>query len=200
MNSRLLIAIVLASALSASCGAMSLDRLTAHGSNKPDDSNSKAQPASERFVVSIPDAPKGILGISQTCDGRGETPAINWSGAPQGTVSFAVTMHTLVNIFESHAYLVVYDLPQSVHGLPTNSREIGTFGANSINDRREYAPPCSSGPGMKDYVVTVFALNSVPKVTDRKQGVTLQELLSSISHMTLDSATLKISYARPTNP
>ena len=200
MSRRLLISIVLASALSASCGPMSLDRLTAHGSNKPDDSNSDAQPASERFVVSSPDAPQGILGIAQTCDGRGETPAINWSGAPQGTVSFAVTMHTQVNIFESHAYLVVYDLPQSVHGLPTNSREIGIFGANSINNRREYAPPCSKGPGMKDYVVTVFALNSVPKVTDRKQGVTRQELLSSISHMTLDSATLKISYARPTNP
>jgi hypothetical protein len=53
---------------------------------------------------------------------------------------------------------------------------------------------------MKDYVVTVFALNSVPKVTAQKQGVTRQELLSSISHMTLDSATLKTSYARPTNP
>ena len=200
MNSRLLIAIVLASALSASCGPMSLDRLTAHGSNKPDDSNSHAQPASEGFAVSSPDAPRGLLGIAQTCDGRGETPAINWSGAPQGTVSFAVTMQTQVNIFESHAYLVVYDLPQSVHGLPTNSREIGIFGANSINDRREYAPPCSRGLGMKDYVVTVFALNSVPKVTDRKQGVTRQELLSSISQLTIDSATLKISYARPTNP
>lgn len=141
MNSRLLIAIVLASALSASCGPMSLDSLTAHGSNKPDDSNSEAQPASEGFTVSSPDALRGILGIAHTCDGRGETPAINWSGAPQGTVSFAVTMHTQVNIFESHAYLVVYDLPQSVQGLPTNSREIGTFGANSINDRREYASP-----------------------------------------------------------
>ncbi|RLT55523.1 MAG: hypothetical protein DWI69_05945 [Chloroflexi bacterium] len=200
MNSRLPIAIVLASALSASCGPMSLDSLTAHGSNKPDDSNSHAQPASERFVVASPDAPRGILGIAQTCDGRGETPAINSRGAPQGTVSFAVTMHTQVNIFESHAYLVVYDLPQSVHGLPTNNRENGIFGANSINDQREYAPPCSKGPGMKDYVVTVFALNSVPNVTDRKQGVTRQELLSSISQLTLDSATLKISYARPTNP
>ncbi|HAH14910.1 MAG TPA: hypothetical protein DCL45_02430, partial [Chloroflexi bacterium] len=151
MNRRLLTSIVLAGTLSASCGPMSLDRLTAHGSNKPDDSNSDAQPASERFVLSSPDAPQGILGIDQTCDGRGETPAINWSGAPQGTVSFAVTMHTQVNIFVSHAYLVVYDLPQSVHGLPTNSREIGIFGANSINNRREYAPPCSKGPGMKDY-------------------------------------------------
>ena len=200
MNRRLLTSIVLAGALSASCGPMSLDRLTAHGSNKPDGSNSSAQTASEGFAVSSPDGPRGILGIAQTCDGRGEIPAINWSGAPQGTVSFAVTMHTQVNIFVSHAYLVVYDLPKSVHGLPTNSRNIGIFCSNSINDRREYAPPSSRGPGMKDYVVTVFALNSVPKVTAQKQGVTRQELLSSISHMTLDSATLKTSYARPTNP
>lgn len=107
-------------------------------------------------------------------------------------------MHTQVNIFETHAYLVVYALPKSLLGLPTNSREIGMFGSNSINNRREYAPPCSKGPQMKDYVFTVFALNSVSKVTDRKQGVTRQELLSGISHMTLDSATLKISYARPT--
>ena len=132
MNCRLLIAIVVAGALSASCGPMSLDSLTAHGSNKSDGSNSQAQTASEQFVVSRPDVPRGILGIAHTCDGPGETPAINWSGARQGTVSFAVTMHTQVNIFETHAYLVVYALPKSVLGLPTKSRDIGIFGSNSI--------------------------------------------------------------------
>lgn len=55
--------------------------------------------------------------------------------------------------------------------------------------------PLFQGPRDEGLRSHGFALNSVPKVTDRKQGVTRQELLSSISQLTIDSATLKISYA-----
>lgn len=173
--------------------------LSKNGSATSDASSAQAQPATERFTLSSPDAPGCMLAAAHTCDGWAETPSIIWSGAPSGTVSYAVTMHTQVNHFETHADLVVYDTPQWVSELPTTSREIGTFGANSIIGRGEYAPRCSLGPGMKDYVLTVFALQSMPTVPDRQQGVTREELLSSTSEITLASASITVGYTRPTN-
>lgn len=200
MKRRPFLAITLASPLYASCRPISLDSLNGHvRSGPPDASSEQAQSASERFVVSSPDAPEGMIPAAYTCDGRAETPAIIWSGAPSATVSYAVTMHTQVSIIETHTYLVVYDIPQSVHGLPSNSVDIGTFGTNSINGRRECPHPGSKGPAMKDSILTVFALKSVPTVPDPKEGVTRQDLLSSTSRITLASASFTVTYADPSN-
>ena len=42
---------------------------------------------------------------------------------------------------------------------------VGTVGSNSVNDRTEYAPPHSKGPGAKTYILTVYALSAPPQLT-----------------------------------
>jgi phosphatidylethanolamine-binding protein (PEBP) family uncharacterized protein len=72
---------------------------------------------------------------------------------------------------------------------------IGTLGTNSVNDRNEYAPPCSKGPGDKEYIYTVYALSALPEITT--SPVNRATLLDAIKDITLTSAELHVVYARP---
>jgi hypothetical protein len=45
----------------------------------------------------------------------------------------------------------LYNIPAGVHSLPGNVRGVGVLGNNSVNQKTEYAPPHSKGPGAKNY-------------------------------------------------
>jgi phosphatidylethanolamine-binding protein (PEBP) family uncharacterized protein len=70
------------------------------------------------------------------------------------------------------------------------------LGTNSVNDRTEYSPPCSKGPGAKDYTYTIYALASTPELTVASDDVDRDTLLAAIADRTLGSATLNIVYSR----
>jgi phosphatidylethanolamine-binding protein (PEBP) family uncharacterized protein len=73
---------------------------------------------------------------------------------------------------------------------------VGTLGVNSINDRAEYAPPRSKGPGAKTYVVTVYALSSPVKLDDPLSEATRDALLEAMKGRILGSAELCVVYTR----
>ncbi len=90
----------------------------------------------------------------------------------------------------------VYDIPADLTSLPKNSIGIGTLGTNSVNDRTEYAPPCSKGPGEKIYTYTVYALSAQPQLSVPASQVTRDVLLEAIQNITLASAELNVTYTR----
>lgn len=137
----------------------------------------------------------GMLPATYTCDGASATLPLAWSNAPAGTVSYAVIMHHEAAPNDIHWYWVLYDIPADVTQLVQNSSGIGTLGTNSVNDRPEYAPPCSKGPGPKRYTYTVYALSAQPQVP--AGGVNRETLLTAIADITLASATLDVIYSRP---
>lgn len=137
----------------------------------------------------------GMLPADYTCDGTSATVPLAWSNAPAGTVSFAVIMHHVAAPDDVHWYWVLYNIPADVTQLAQNSTGIGTLGTNSVNDRNEYAPPCSKGPGPKKYTYTVYALSAQPQVPS--SGVDRDTLLAAMSGITLASATLDVVYSRP---
>jgi Raf kinase inhibitor-like YbhB/YbcL family protein len=137
----------------------------------------------------------GRLPVEYTCDGASSTLALSWSGAPAGTQSYAVIMHHNAPDNAIHWYWVLYDIPANVNSLAKNITGIGTLGTNSVNDRNEYAPPCSKGPGDKEYIYTVYALSTQPQITT--SPVNRAALLDAIKDITLASAELHIVYARP---
>jgi Raf kinase inhibitor-like YbhB/YbcL family protein len=139
----------------------------------------------------------GRLPVEYTCDGASATPALAWSGAPDGTAGYAVIMHHEAAPDDIHWYWVVYDIPAEVTGFSRNMREIGTLGTNSVNGRTEYAPPCSKGPGDKTYVYTVYALSAQPQLSATAAQVDRAALLETIRDITLASAELHVIYARP---
>jgi phosphatidylethanolamine-binding protein (PEBP) family uncharacterized protein len=159
--------------------------------------DSLATANTDNFTLSSPDVVEGgILPAEYTCDGAGSTLALDWSGAPQGTKSYAVIMHHVASPDDIHWYLVLYNIPVDVTSLPKNFTSIGVLGTNSVNDRNEYTPPCSKGPGAKTYIYTVYALSSEPQLSVPSTQVNRQVLLDAIEDNTLASAELHVTYTR----
>lgn len=151
-------------------------------------------PSRPRLVVSSPAfAPGGAIPAEYTCDGEGSSPPVTWSGAPAGTVSFALCLWHVAPDREK-SYWVVYDIPASSHGLERNDSTTGVTGRND-KDRLGYEPMCSRGPGPKTYHLTVYALSRKlglpPEETDRAR------LVEAIGSACLAEGTLDFQYTRP---
>jgi len=140
----------------------------------------------------------GLMGSEFTCDGAGVSPALEWKNAPAGTQGFAVTMHHFPPANEAkHVYMVVFDLPSSLNHLERGSTTLGSWGINTVNRKTAYTPPCSKGPGRKDYILTVYALSAARVFSSGSSAVAMDDLLTAIKTTTLATATLTVGYARP---
>lgn len=134
----------------------------------------------------------GRLSVVHTCDGAGVSPPVSWSGAPEGTKCFALSLwHTARD--REKSYWVVYDIPADVTKLDKDDRTVGRQGHNDKR-RPGYEPMCSKGPGLNTYNITVFALAEHPKLP--AEGVTRSMLLEAIRGITLAEGTLSYQYQR----
>ena len=149
------------------------------------------------FILSSPEiGADSLLPVDYTCDGVSATLSLKWSGAPEGVVSFAVIMHHVASPTDVHWYWVLYNIPASVTSLPRNVSGTGILGTNSVNDKTEYAPPCSQGPGIKAYTYTVYALSGNPSFSVSPDLVTREVLLNAIEGITISSAKMTVYYSR----
>jgi phosphatidylethanolamine-binding protein (PEBP) family uncharacterized protein len=92
---------------------------------------------------------------------------------------------------------VLHGIPAAEYGLGKNSSGVGTAGAGSHGGTLAYEPPCSQGPGDKYYTFTVYALSEAPDLPDDAALVTGDVLAGAVAGITLGSASLTLSYARP---
>jgi phosphatidylethanolamine-binding protein (PEBP) family uncharacterized protein len=169
--------------------------ITFSSCSKEDDSLKEAT----GFVLSSPEiGADSLLPKDYTCEGTSSTLPLAWSGAPENTFSFAVIMHHVASPTDVHWYWVMYNIPVSINSLLRNVSGIGTLGTNSVNDRTEYAPPCSQGPGIKAYTYTVYALSQQPLLAVSPSAVTREVLLNAIQGITISSAKMTVYYSRST--
>ncbi len=134
-----------------------------------------------------------------TCDSSGFSPGLQWSNAPTGTNSYAITMHHFPPSYpteDKHVYFVLYNIPSSVTSLSDNSKSIGSFGINTVDRKNTYTPPCSQGPGAKVYILTLYALSAAPTVSVSSSQVTMDILLAGIRNKILDSTVMTVTYTR----
>ena len=140
----------------------------------------------------------GRLEPACTCDGVGVSPAVAWQGVPTGTRSLAISLwHTAPD--REKSYWVVTNIPPTVQSLPAGGwpgarSEAGPILGRNDRGRQAYDPPCSRGPGLKTYHLTVYALRDVPDVP--AAGATRAELLEAIQAITLATGTLDLQYER----
>jgi|GEM_PF-3497716 len=110
-----------------------------------------------RFTVSSPVVKEGeALPVDFTGDGDGISMPVEWSGAPAGTQCFALNLWYVAPDREK-SYWVVYNIPADVHALPEDARGVGTVGYND-QGRSEYMSMRSKGGGVKEYNLTIYAL------------------------------------------
>ena len=139
------------------------------------------------------------------CKGSNASPELVWSGAPEGTKSFAILA------FDPDAptgsgwwHWVAFNIPASTTGVPTNASQAG-LPAGAVQSRTDFAkagyggacPP--AGGGVHRYQFTVYAL-SVADLT--KTGFPIDTnapaaMVSFAIHAAaLDHATLEVPYQR----
>jgi phosphatidylethanolamine-binding protein (PEBP) family uncharacterized protein len=134
-----------------------------------------------------------------SCDGAGgmlsPSPPLSWTGAPEGTVEFAITMTTLA-LDGLKWNWVLYHIPGNVTSLAENTVGVGTAGVSTDGPDLRYYPPCSTGPGAKTYTFTIYALSGIPTFSVPANGVSGDVLTSAISPLTIASRQLNVTYTR----
>ena len=149
------------------------------------------------FALTSPEVAEcGALPKAFTCDGESATLPLEWRNPPAGVQSFAIVMHHVPGPGDTHWYWVIWDVPAGMTNLPRNQKGVGTLGTNSVNDKAEYSPPCSKGPGAKMYTYTIYALAAPPQINVPNTKVSRDVLLATIKDRTIASAMLNVTYAR----
>lgn len=139
-----------------------------------------------------------ILPRDYTCDadGGGISPPLAWDGVPQGTQTFALLATTLARDGLKYNW-VVWGIPGAARGLDAGSTGGGTAGITSDGPQLAWAPPCSQGPGAKQYTFTLYALSAMPVISNPPRTETGAALAADIAPVTLDQAQVTVSSTRP---
>ena len=123
----------------------------------------------------------GAIPAKHTGEGDDVSPALSWSGAPDGAKGYAVVCHDpdaplLKDGSYGFVHWVLYNLPGSTSSLEEGTSE-GTAGKNDFGKTGYGGPMPPEGHGKHHYYYWVLALD---KATDLKEGLTLRELIDAI--------------------
>lgn len=140
----------------------------------------------------------GQLPKLYTCDSTGLSLPFAWTGAPSGTVSYAIIMNSANNT--SMANMVLYNISSSVTSIAAGATTTGVFGVNSYNGLQGYSAPCQQNQNSETYNVTVYALSEQPVISVPPNQVSASTLKQAISSITIDTAMFSFSYTREENP
>ncbi|MCX5690658.1 MAG: YHYH protein, partial [Planctomycetota bacterium] len=139
----------------------------------------------------------GRLPALFTCDGASQSPPLSWTTPPAGTKCLAIMMHHIPGPGgEPHVYWIISNLPTTTTSIPANDQGAWLRGANTVNGRPEYAPPCSKGPGDKTYTITLYALSAEPKLEQGGKKITRPIMLEAIKDLVIAAAPMDVVYAR----
>ncbi len=123
--------------------------------------------AAEEFKLTSPDVAQGqsITGAQYWnnfgCIGDNERPDLNWSGAPDGTKSFAVTFYDNdAPTGSGFWHWVIYDIPATATGIGGDADPLGAVEGNTDVGVPGYAGPCPPVGRIHTYTYTVHALKS----------------------------------------
>jgi len=162
---------------------------------------------------------RGKLPIQFTCEGEGISPPLKWTGVPDGTASFVVIMdhqpthqpkprnegmktkprHTSPSPRspkpeQLHWYWTMYNIPAQISEV-TAGQSVGTLGGNSVNNKNEYAPPCSKGPGPRTYTIHLYALSTLLTLTP-SDTVSEKTLRQKMKGFVLGTDSLSVDFSR----
>ena len=140
----------------------------------------------------------GSIPPQHTGEGVDTSPALSWSGAPDGTKAFAVICHDpdapLVTPAGTYGFVhwVLYNIPGSMTGLAEGSVEF-TNGKNDFGNEVYGGPMPPNGHGTHQYYYWILALN---EQVDLEAGLTMWQLLERIEPSLIGMNRLVGTYRR----
>ena len=175
--------IVLAAIAATSCGG---------GSSHPASAGGVKHVARDLIAVRSPAFGSGhAIPRVYTCSGRGASPPLEWSGAPDGTRELVLLMHDIDAPGGNFVHWAVAGIPPRTDSVTASQvPRGGVQGANSAGGVG-YTPPCPPhGDRPHRYLITILAL---ARHTGLRRGFEPSRLPGT----GLASGTLVGTYARP---
>jgi Raf kinase inhibitor-like YbhB/YbcL family protein len=143
--------------------------------------------------------PLGRIPKKHTGEGTDASPALAWSGAPNGTKAFALVCHDpdaplVTPIGYGFTHWVLYNIPGSVQQLVEG--ETGyTSGMSSFGKTGYGGPMPPEGHGVHHYYFWLLALGADKRLAP---GLAMHELFAAVEHDVLGMNRLIGTYSRPT--
>jgi Raf kinase inhibitor-like YbhB/YbcL family protein len=157
--------------------------------------------------------------VKYSCNGQNISPALDWSGSPAGTASFALIMDDLDAVYTHwvifnlppdiqglldavYTHWVIFNLPPDIQGLPEavpKDEELadgalqGKTGSGGVGYPTGYFGPCPPKGPPHHYRFTLYALDTLLDLT---AGASKAELLQAIQGHILGQAQLIGIYKR----
>ena len=133
-----------------------------------------------------------------TCSGEDVSPALTWSGAPEGTRSFALICDDPDAPSGTWVHWVIYGIPQDARGLPEavphdSTLSGGVRQGTTDFGRTGYGGPCPPRGAPHRYFFKLYALDTTP---DLQAGVTKAQLLAEMEGHALAEARLMGTFSR----
>ncbi len=101
----------------------------------------------------------GLIPAKFTCEGADVSPELRWSGAPDGTKSFALIMDDPDAPVGTFTQGVLFDLPADQASVAEGAHASGIAGKNDFG-RAGYGGPCPPrGHGPHRYIFMLYALD-----------------------------------------
>jgi Raf kinase inhibitor-like YbhB/YbcL family protein len=152
------------------------------------------------FVIRSPAfSDGGEIPTEHTCDAEDVSPALEWSGAPTGTKTFALVVHDPdapdpAAPKMDYVHWILYDIPASSSLLPEGIGSLPTGTREGVNDwkRTGYGGPCPP-IGRHRYFFRLYALDAT--LGDRGE-LTRGELDQAMAGHVLGEAVVMGTYQR----
>ncbi|WP_426034613.1 YbhB/YbcL family Raf kinase inhibitor-like protein [Cypionkella sp. TWP1-2-1b2] len=166
------------------------------------------------FLLTAPDIPQGSLVPDRFVEESPTSPALRWSGVPEGTQSFALAvtdpdLPAAFNFPRSFAHWLVHDIPGHIRELPegaSNSLAMPVHAAELNSDFVTFAIPGFGrgwgGPWPPDrqhrYVFTLYALKTAR--VDIAPGADLAAFAAAVLPVAIDQASFTAVYGPARKP
>ena len=139
-------------------------------------------------------AHNGTIPKQYTCDdGANISPALQWTGTPENTKSFALIVDDPDAPAKIWVHWIVFNIPATMNNLAENVSS-GSFlqGATDFNGKQQYGGPCPPS-GTHHYHFTLYALDTL---LDLPAGASKEKLIAAMNGHILEQTTLIGLYER----
>jgi Raf kinase inhibitor-like YbhB/YbcL family protein len=166
-------------------------------SERPCFSQSKETKRGTIQVVSTAFKQEEMIPKKYTCQGKGISPPLTWTGLPQGVKSIALIMDDPDAPGRTYVHWVVYNMPPNRTGLPEKVRRAKTIpggGQQGVTTNRKngYLGPCPPR-GVHRYFFKLYALDTQLGLPS---GVTKKKLLRAMEGHILAQGELMGKYSK----
>jgi Raf kinase inhibitor-like YbhB/YbcL family protein len=143
-------------------------------------------------------SPGGTFPKRETCDGQDTSPQLAWSGAPPGTMSFALILDDPDAPGGTFTHWIAWNIPAGTHELAENLPKTAELADGARQGRNDfgkvgYGGPCPPPGKPHRYFFRLFALDNAPAV---KPGAGRGELERALQGHILARGELMGRYAR----